>query len=90
MARVEEFSGAREKTGLSVLYREHGDGNITVALVGEVPLLESLFTSLHQDEARILFMQASEILESRAHKGESAAAIEALLRRLFALYAPVA
>ena len=80
-----EFADAKAQSGLSVAYDEH-EGSATVAVVGASRELEAAFTPLRIDEAHILYMEATEILFSRAKKGEPAEQIRAVLQQLFALY----
>ena len=76
------------KTGLAVEYLPRDKGSVLVRALGEngAAVAETAFTATHLDEARILYMEATELLRARAKLGESPAAIRSLLEKLFAAF----
>jgi len=80
------FDKAKAQTGLCVIYDQAPDESTHLVIVGASQPLEISFDPNRVDEAHILYMEATEILHSRAKVGESAAAIEAVLRQLISQY----
>ncbi|MGH7141838.1 MAG: hypothetical protein ACREGH_04385 [Minisyncoccia bacterium] len=81
-----EFDEGKPQTGLSVVYDEAPDESSHLAIVGGSRALEISFLPDRIDEAHILYMEATEILYSRAKAGENGVRIEDILRKLFAKY----
>jgi hypothetical protein len=81
-----EFDKSKDQTGLTVLYDEFADESASLTVYGTALPLSISFDPSRIDEAHILYMEVTEILYSRANAGESAAAIEAVLRQLITKY----
>ncbi len=81
------YSDMKEATGLTILYTPRADGS--VALLAEsdtASTLEVVFPYARVDEAHILYMEATELLRSRAGMKEDPASIRETLEKLFALF----
>lgn len=81
------YDEMREKTGLSILYLPSPDGSTSLQAVGDNALVsEAKFRSDRIDEAHILYMEATELLRSRAGMNEDKASIRDTVEKLFALF----
>ena len=81
------YSEMKDKTGLSILYVPALDGGVAVQAVADTtPAIEAKFSSARIDEAHILYMEATELLSSRAKMGEDRASIRETVEKLFALF----
>ena len=77
-----EYADERGDTGFLVRYREDADG-VTVSLVANDGGADVSFTRGRTDEAHILYMEACELLRTRATAGESREAIHRAFDQLF-------
>jgi hypothetical protein len=76
-----------EQTGIAIVYSPHQDGSIAVEVHSEVqPMFEAAFSEARIDEARILYTEATELLDSRVAAGEDPASIRKVLEALFAMF----
>ena len=81
------YAEMKDKTGLTILYTPAPDGSVALQAVGDnMPGIEAKFSSLRIDEAHILYMEATELLRSRAGMGEDHASIRDTVEKLFALF----
>lgn len=78
----------KDRTGLAIDYLPHEDGSATLkALSSEgKAAAEATFTKARIDEAHILYMEATELLRSRAKIKESPATIRKVVEKLFAAF----
>jgi hypothetical protein len=83
----QEYTQMWEQTGFSIVYDPQPDGGVVMraAAVSE-PSLEVVFKPTSVDEAHILYMEATELLRSRAKIGQDSATIRAAVEKLFALF----
>jgi len=73
--------------GITVRYEPRQDGSALVrATLANTPATEASFTADNIDEGKILYMEATELVETRAKLGESPAQIRAVLEKLFAMF----
>jgi hypothetical protein len=89
MENSQRYDDTKDQTGLSIVYAPREDGSTTVEMVsGEsAPVIaQAAFTSDRIDEAHILYMEATELLRSRAAVREAPASIRATTEKLFALF----
>ena len=89
MEKSQRYDETKDQTGLSIVYSPHGDGSTTVEMVsGEsAPVIaQAAFVSERIDEAHILYMEATELLRSRAAVHEAPASIRITTEKLFALF----
>ncbi len=85
--RPQSYPQMKEETGLTIVYAPHEDGSVAVqAVADDAPLIEVHFANKAIDEAHILYMEATELLRSRAARHESPAAVRALVEKLFAAF----
>jgi hypothetical protein len=81
------YAQTQGQTGLSIYYSPQQDGTVVVRAVGSgMPDIEATFASRSTDEAHILYMEATELLSSRAALLEDSPAIRTLVERLFAAF----
>ncbi|HVO28564.1 MAG TPA: hypothetical protein VMT81_01095 [Candidatus Paceibacterota bacterium] len=82
------YDDAAAGTGLTVEYAPRGDGSASVrALSGpEAVAAEASFAKTAIDEAHILYMEATELLRTRAAAGQERAAIRGDVEKLFAAF----
>lgn len=72
---------------MSIEYKPRQDGSVVVQAILEGTLVtEAAFTAARADEGKILYMEATELAETRAKAGEAAASIHAVLEKLFAMF----
>lgn len=77
----------KELTGFSILYLPRPDGSVELeALADGEPAISAVLGRDRLDEAHILYMEATELLHSRAKIGQEHAEIRKALEQLFALY----
>jgi hypothetical protein len=77
----------KDQTGLAIVYLPQEDGSVAVRAVADgAPVIEAVFAKDRIDEAHILYMEATELLRSRAAAHEVPAAIRAVVEKLFALF----
>ncbi len=81
------YDEMKKKTGLTILYCPQQDGSVTVqALSDGASVIEAKFSHMSRDEAHILYMEATELLRSRAALREDPPAIRKLVNGLFAAF----
>ena len=81
------YAEMKEKTGLTILYVPDSNGGAALQAVADgMPVIEARFSSHQIDEAHILYMEATELLRSRAKLGESPADIRDTVEKLFAVF----
>jgi len=82
------YSEMKEQTGLSIAYGPQEDGSVEVRVTdGEnMSVVKNSFSQKRIDEARILYMEATELLCSRAALREAPSLIRAAIEKLFALF----
>lgn len=77
----------KDKTGLAILYSPRSDGSVAVQAVAVgAPMIEAVFTETSIDEAHILYVEATELLHSRAALGEDRATVRKKVEGLFAAF----
>jgi len=100
MEESKTYDEMKERTGLSIMYMPHADGSVIVQAAGAVgdaggaggsvaasaSVIEAEFLASMIDEAHILYMEATELLRSRAKLGEPPIAIRATVEKLFAMF----
>ncbi len=76
------------QTGLAIHYSPREDGTILVAAAqgDDASVAEAAFSAARIDEAHILYMEATELLRSRAALGEDRARIRSAIEGLFAAF----
>lgn len=75
------------EAGITVKYAPRQDGKVAVqAISQDAPAIEASFVKDRIDEGKILYMEALELVESRASAGEDTAAIRSVLEKLFAMF----
>ncbi|HVB19738.1 MAG TPA: coenzyme F420-0:L-glutamate ligase [Candidatus Paceibacterota bacterium] len=83
----QEYAKTREKTGFSIVYDPQPDGEVVIrAIAVSGPAIEATFKQTSIDEAHILYMEATELLRSRAEIGQDSEIIRTVVERLFALF----
>jgi hypothetical protein len=76
-----------EKAGFTVYYEPQQDGFLVVrASAQSGAVTEAKFTAERADEGKILYMEATELVDSRAKLNETPAQIWAVLEQLFAMF----
>lgn len=88
MEKPQAYAEMKERTGLSVLYSPSADGGATLRAegMGTAAPIEASFGPARIDEAHILWMEATELLRSRAKMGQDPATIRAAVEKLFAIF----
>jgi hypothetical protein len=88
MEKPQTYAAMKGPTGLSIIYSPREDGSVAVQATSEngKPVIESIFSNLRIDEAHILFMEACELLRSRAKVNEPPASIRGVVEKLFAVF----
>jgi hypothetical protein len=89
MEKSQRYDDTKDQTGLSIIYSPHEDGSTTIEMVsGEsAPVIaQAILTKDRIDEAHILYMEATELLHSRAAINQSPAVIRHDAEKLFALF----
>jgi hypothetical protein len=77
----------KDQTGLTIAYVPGENGMVAVeAQADDAPVIRTTFTEAGIDEAHILYMEATELLRSRAKLNEKPAAIRTLVEKLFAAF----
>jgi hypothetical protein len=81
------YDEMKEQTGLTILYVPAVDGSVALQAVADsAPVIEAKFVPERIDEAHILYMEATELLRSRAGMKEDKASIRDTVEKLFALF----
>ncbi len=81
------YAEMKGKTGLSILYIPAPDRSVALQAVADnAPVIEAKFPQSRIDEAHILYMEATELLRSRAGMNEDKASIRDTVEKLFALF----
>ncbi len=81
------YSEMKDKTGLTILYSPRADASVAVIAESDnAAPLEVVFSNMQIDEAHILYMEATELLHSRAGMNEDPASIRDAVAKLFALF----
>lgn len=82
------YSEMRDRTGFAIAYMPDENGAVAVRAIAkdEAHVTEATFGPDAIDEARILYIEASELLASRAAIHEEPAAIRKRVEKLFALF----
>lgn len=87
MEKSQTYAEGKGKTGLTIVYSPHQDGTVAVQAVSDTaPVIEAAFAAERIDEAHILYMEATELLDSRAKLGEDPAGIRTSVEKLFAMF----
>ncbi len=88
MEKPQKYEDMQAQTGLAIAYVPREDGSIAVQAVSAKgdPTIEATFSLVRADEGRILYMEATELLSSRAKIGESPETIRTVTEKLFALF----
>jgi len=88
MEKPQTYEQMKEQTGLTIVYMPREDGSATLqAITGaNAPVIEATFKKEAIDEGHILYMEATELLRSRAKLNEDPAAIRTLVEKLFASF----
>ncbi len=87
MEKSQAYAQMKESTGLTILYSPRADGTIAVEAVSDdAAAIEAVFAQTSADEARILYMEATELLRSRAKLAEDPSAIRETVSKLFAAF----
>lgn len=73
-------------TGLTITYTPRGDGSTFLEALGDGPKVQAAFGKSRLDEAHILYMEATELLRSRAKIGQNPAQIRQAVDTLFAMF----
>jgi hypothetical protein len=82
-----EYADMKNQTGFVVTYVPREDGSVSVQAISDnAPVIEAVFARKRIDEAHILYMEATELLRSRAGIHEEHAAIRKALEGLIALF----
>jgi len=86
------YADTKNQTGMIVLYTPSQDAGASLKVVAETstnsvaPIIEASFDKSRIDEAHILYMEATELLHSRAELKESPAKIRSVVEKLFAAF----
>ncbi len=80
------YAEMKDQTGLTILYFPSENGIAVQAISDGAPIIEVVFGKTSIDEARILYMEATELLHSRAGLQEDPASIRTLIGGLFAAF----
>ncbi len=83
------YADMKSQTGLTIIYSPQADGGTVLkaeASGAGVPVIQATFDKSRLDEAHILYMEATELLRSRAGLGETGAQIRPLVEKLFGLF----
>lgn len=85
--KPQTYAQMKEQTGFTILYSPRENGTVAVEAVSDdAPTISATFTSASIDEAHILYMEATELLRSRATLREDRTAIRKVVDRLFAAF----
>jgi hypothetical protein len=85
--KPQSYLDMQEQTGLAIQYSPKEDGSVAVrAVADKTAVAEAVFSEARIDEAHILYMEATELLRSRAKLQENHTAIRAVVEKLFALF----
>jgi|GEM_PF-35492 L-aspartate-alpha-decarboxylase len=86
--KVQTYTEMKKKTGLMINYspREGGGVDVEVVSSDSTPITKATFPKSKVDQAHILYIEATELLDSRAKLGEDAAAIRKKVEGLFAAF----
>lgn len=78
----------KEATGLTIAYVPSSDGSVAVRALGadSSKVAEAVFSPAAIDEAHILYMEATELLRSRAKLKEDPGAIRSVVEKLFGAF----
>jgi hypothetical protein len=88
MEKAQAYTEMEGQTGLGILYSPKEDGAVTVSAISadNTPISQAGFTEERVDEAHILYMEATELLRSRAAIHEDPAVIRRAAEGLFAAF----
>ncbi len=88
MEKPQKFSETLDETGLAITYAPREDGSVLIEILdaGDKNIASANFDALRLDEAHILYMEATELLASRAKIHEDPQNIRAAAEKLFALF----
>jgi len=76
-----------EKAGFTTYYEPQADGSLRVRVtLNGTAVTEASFVPDRTDEGKILYMEATELVSTRADAGENSAQISATLQKLFAMF----
>lgn len=82
-----EYGEMKKQTGVTIAYEPQPDGGVVMRAIAETaPAPEVIFMKTATDEAHILYMEATELLRSRAKVGQDRETIRAAVEKLFALF----
>ena len=85
--KSQTYADMKEKTGLTIVYSPNPDGGAVMEAIAEnAPAISATFVKTAIDEAHILYMEATELLRSRAALGEDPSAIRKKVEGLFAAF----
>ncbi len=80
-------SASTTVAGITVAYEPQTDGSLMVrATSATAPVAEAKFAAERVDEGKILYMEATELVATRAKAGEAAEQICPVLEKLFAVF----
>jgi hypothetical protein len=80
-------SASATTAGITVAYEPQQDGSLVVrATSANAPVAEASFAADRADEGKILYMEATELVATRAQAGEPAEQIRPILEKLFAVF----
>lgn len=81
------YGDMKRETDLTILYSPHEDGSVDLQAVAEgASPITATFSRKKVDEAHILYMEATELLRSRAKIAQDPAAIRKAVEALFAAF----
>jgi hypothetical protein len=85
--KLQTYTDTKKKTGYTIVYAPKDDGTVVVqATSDDVSTIEAVFPKGSTDQAHILYIEATELLASRAKLGESPGDIQKTLGDLFAMF----
>jgi len=89
MEKSQTYAQTKDQTGLVIVYSPREDGSVAVEAVAggdDAPVIQATFAKTAIDEAHILYMEATELLRSRAAIREDRAEIRKVVEKLFAVF----
>ncbi len=85
--KPQTYAEMKDQTNLTILYSPREDGSVDLHAVAEgTPPITASFSRKRVDEAHILYMEATELLRSRAKIGQDHVAIRKAVETLFAAF----
>jgi len=80
------YSDTKVQTGFTITYAPKENGTVELKAVGQGPDIAARFSTKRIDEAHILYMEATELLRSRAKIGQGPVDIRRAVDILFAMF----